>query len=282
MSFVTTEPEALTAAAGALQGLGEVMAAQNAAAAAPTAGVVPAAADAVSALQARLFAAYGDLYQQVSTQATAVHQMFVKTLSASAASYADTESVNSAVAGSSGSGLSWLLDMLTGNGTFSLLSSSVGNGAALGAMQVSNFGSAASDLLQLGSAGFLAPGVLTQDGALGPDGAALGGAVLAGATTPAAAAGVGTGPVTAAAGRASSVGGVSVPPSWVGTAAPVSNPTPATLTGVGWTSAVPHGTPVTALPAGMPAMASAGRGGFGFGTPRYGVKPTVMPNPAVI
>ncbi|EFG77912.1 hypothetical protein HMPREF0591_2128, partial [Mycobacterium parascrofulaceum ATCC BAA-614] len=35
--------------------------------------------------------------------------------------------------------------------------------------------------------------------------------------------------------------------------------------------------PVTAVPAGMPAMAAAGRGGYGFSTPRYGVKPTVMP-----
>ncbi|MGH3849334.1 MAG: PE family protein, partial [Pseudonocardiaceae bacterium] len=52
MSFVTTHPEALALAAGQLQGIGTAMAAQNAAAAAPTTGVVPAAADAVSAMQA--------------------------------------------------------------------------------------------------------------------------------------------------------------------------------------------------------------------------------------
>ena len=38
MSFVTTQPEMLTAAAGQLQGIGAVLTAQNAAAAAPTLG----------------------------------------------------------------------------------------------------------------------------------------------------------------------------------------------------------------------------------------------------
>ena len=52
MSFVTTQPEALAAAALNLQGIGSGVSAQNAAAAAPTTGVVPAAADAVSALTA--------------------------------------------------------------------------------------------------------------------------------------------------------------------------------------------------------------------------------------
>ncbi len=37
---------------------------------------------------------------------------------------------------------------------------------------------------------------------------------------------------------------------------------------------------MNAVPAGMPAMANAaGRGGFGFGGPRYGTKPIVMPKP---
>ena len=50
MSFVTTHPEALTYAAGKLEMLGSAMAAESAAAAAPTVGVVPAAADEVSAV----------------------------------------------------------------------------------------------------------------------------------------------------------------------------------------------------------------------------------------
>ena len=56
MSFMTTQPEALAAAAGTLQGIGSTLSAQNAAAAAPTTGVVPAAADEVSALTAARFA----------------------------------------------------------------------------------------------------------------------------------------------------------------------------------------------------------------------------------
>ena len=57
MSFVTTQPEALSAAATSLQGIGSSLNAQNAAAAAPTTGVVPAAADEVSALTAAQFVA---------------------------------------------------------------------------------------------------------------------------------------------------------------------------------------------------------------------------------
>jgi PE family len=98
VSFVTTQPEALTAAAGTLQGLGSGMAAGNAAAAAPTTGVVPAAADEVSALTAAQFATHGQLYQTISAQAAAIHEMFVNTLGASAASYAATEAANAAAA----------------------------------------------------------------------------------------------------------------------------------------------------------------------------------------
>jgi PE family len=98
MSFVTTQPEALTTAAGALQGLGSGIAAGNAAAAAPTTGVVPAAADEVSALTATQFAAHAAHYQAVSAQAAAIHEMFVNTLGISAASYVATEAANAAAA----------------------------------------------------------------------------------------------------------------------------------------------------------------------------------------
>jgi len=98
MSFVTTQPEALIAAAGALQVLGSGMTAGNMAAAAPTIGVVPAAADSVSALTAAQFAAHGELYQQISAQAAAIHEMFVNTLGISASSYAATEAANAAAA----------------------------------------------------------------------------------------------------------------------------------------------------------------------------------------
>ncbi|OBL12099.1 PE family protein [Mycobacterium sp. 1245499.0] len=99
MSFVTTQPEALAAAAGALRAIGAALAAQNAAAAAPTTGVVPAAADEVSILTAAQFVAHAQLYQQVSAQATAIHEMFVNTLQLSSGSYAATEAANAVAAG---------------------------------------------------------------------------------------------------------------------------------------------------------------------------------------
>jgi hypothetical protein len=99
MSFVTTQPEALTAAAGTLSGIGSSLSAQNAAAAAPTTGVVPAAADSVSALTAAQFAAHAQMYQAVSAQAAALHEQFVSTLGVSSGSYAMTEAANAAAAG---------------------------------------------------------------------------------------------------------------------------------------------------------------------------------------
>lgn len=94
MSFVTTQPEALAAAAANLAGIGSAMSAQNAAAAPPTTGVVPAAADEVSALTATQFAVHAQMYQAVSAQAEAVHDLFVGALGTSAASYAATEAAN--------------------------------------------------------------------------------------------------------------------------------------------------------------------------------------------
>ena len=99
MSFVTTQAEALTAAAGQLAGIGSAMSASNSAVAQPTVGLVPAAADEVSALTAAAFAAHGVLYQEIGAQADAIHQFFLATLRASAGSYAATEAANAAAAG---------------------------------------------------------------------------------------------------------------------------------------------------------------------------------------
>jgi hypothetical protein len=98
MSFVTTQPEQMSAAADELAGIGSQMSAQNAAAAAPTTGVVPAAADEVSALTAAQFAAHAQSYQAMSAAAAAIHKMFVNTLGASAGCYAATEAANAAAA----------------------------------------------------------------------------------------------------------------------------------------------------------------------------------------
>ncbi len=96
MSFVTTQPEMLASAAGELESIGAAMAAENAAAAAPTTGVVPAAADEVSALTAAQFAAHAQMYQAIGAQATAIHELFVNALATSAGSYAATEVANAA------------------------------------------------------------------------------------------------------------------------------------------------------------------------------------------
>ncbi|OBK25872.1 PE family protein [Mycobacterium asiaticum] len=98
MSYVTTHPEALAAAAGTLQGIGSAMGSQNAAAVAPTTGIVPAAADEVSVLTAAQFIAHAQTYQAVSAQAQSIHEMFVNTLSVSSGSYAATEAANAAAA----------------------------------------------------------------------------------------------------------------------------------------------------------------------------------------
>jgi hypothetical protein len=99
MSFVTTQPEALSAAATSLAGIGTTMSAQNAAVAAPTTGVIPAAADEVSALTATQFTIHAQMYQAVSAQAEAIHQLFVSTLGTSATSYAATEAANAVATG---------------------------------------------------------------------------------------------------------------------------------------------------------------------------------------
>jgi hypothetical protein len=99
MSSVTTQPETMTVAAGDLAGIGSAINAQSQAAAVPTTGVVPAATDEVSALTAAQFAAQGQLYQAVSAQAAAIHEMFVNTLRLSAGSYAATEAANAATVG---------------------------------------------------------------------------------------------------------------------------------------------------------------------------------------
>ncbi len=105
-----------------------------------------------------------------------------------------------------------------------------------------------------------------------PLGAGLGfGTTLAGATGPA-----GGAAMLAGMGEASSVGGLSVPAAWsAATPAAVSD---ATLAGTGWTAAVDEGAGMGGMPGVMPGMASAGgKAGMGFGGPRYGTKPIVMP-----
>lgn len=93
MSFVTTQPEMLTAVAGNVPSIGSAMTAGNVAAAAPTTGMIPPAADEL-ALTATQFAAHAGLYHAVSAQAAAIHEHVVATIRAGAGSYAATEAAN--------------------------------------------------------------------------------------------------------------------------------------------------------------------------------------------
>ena len=98
MSFVTTQPEALSGAAGNLAGLGDAMAARNTAAATPTTGLAPAASDIVSAMTAAQFGQHGATYQRIAAHAVAVHEQLVAALRSGSGAYALTEAANAAAA----------------------------------------------------------------------------------------------------------------------------------------------------------------------------------------
>lgn len=91
MSYVAATPEALTAAASNVAGIGSTISEANAAAAVPTTGILAPAADGVSAQVAALFSAHGEVYQRLSSQFATFHDQFAQTLSAGANSYAATE-----------------------------------------------------------------------------------------------------------------------------------------------------------------------------------------------
>jgi len=99
MSFVSRQPQALTLAAGTSSGIFSSINAQNAAAAAPTTEVVPAAVDGVPALTAAQFATHAQICQAVSAQAAAIHVIFVNTRGTRAGSYAAAQAANAITAG---------------------------------------------------------------------------------------------------------------------------------------------------------------------------------------
>lgn len=118
-------------------------------------------------------------------------------------------------------------------------------------------------------------------GDVAPDGVA---GITEGTMVSSVAPGSGLGAATsAAAGQASTVGRLSVPPTW-SAAAPATQlaSAAAPLEGSGWTVASEAAQPVSAMP-GMPGMAAAAKGAGAYGAgPRYGVKPIVMPKQVVV
>lgn len=203
----------------------------------------------------------------------------MKTLATSAGSYQTTEAINAAATASpfaaaptigSAASPAAAADPPPGSGLLNI-----------GDIGAGNFGSATSDLL-----GMAGGGLLVRPDAAGPVAAAPSAAIalassnsagpaLTGATAPT---GFGATPMLGGVGQAATVGRLSVPPSWAGVAGAPASPTPATLTGAGWTAAAPHGPTATTVPAGVPSVATATKAG-GLGAPRYGVKPTVMGRP---
>jgi PPE-repeat protein len=108
----------------------------------------------------------------------------------------------------------------------------------------------------------------------------LGGTGLAGAVGQAGSTGFGGAPVLASLGQASTVGGLTVPASW-SAATPATSAGASALAGSGWAVAPEEAVPMAAVPAAMPAMATAGKS-LSFGGPRYGFKPTVMPKMVLV
>jgi ABC-type anion transport system duplicated permease subunit len=88
-SFVVTAPDSLNAAASDLAGIGSQLSVANTAAI-QTTNLQTAGADEVSSSIAALFGALEKEFQAVSGQAAAFHSQFVNTLSAGAASYAQS------------------------------------------------------------------------------------------------------------------------------------------------------------------------------------------------
>ncbi|OBH05098.1 MULTISPECIES: PE domain-containing protein [unclassified Mycobacterium] len=285
MSFLTTIPEELLAAAAQLEGIGSSLTAQNAGAAAPTTAIAPAAADPVSTLQAAIFGTYGTLYQQYAAEAQAIQQQFTSTLGLSSGTYTATEAANTAANGPVSGFDNFLNNLSTflGGPTYSVGGnpfSPSGNSANFLSFETGNWASAMSDCLGMAGGGLL-PAAASDTG----DAAAAAGA--ADAVNVTAPAGSGLGGVgamgampVANVGQATMVGKLSVPPSWAGSFTPGVSPVSAVQT-VGWTGAAPQAGPGTIIP-GMPGMGGAARSSAGFGAPRYGVKPIVMPKPAAV
>lgn len=91
MSYVLATPEMVAAAANNLAQIGSTLSAANAAALAPTTGVLAAGADEVSAAVASLFSGHAQAYQTLGTQAAAFHERFIQALSTAAGAYGSAE-----------------------------------------------------------------------------------------------------------------------------------------------------------------------------------------------
>src|ERR1700739_183686 len=84
-------PDELASAAEDVRNIGTTLKEANALAALPTSGIVPAAADEVSAAITHLFNNYSTVYQELAAQAEAFHQWFTQLLGVAFTAYTETE-----------------------------------------------------------------------------------------------------------------------------------------------------------------------------------------------
>jgi PE family/PPE-SVP subfamily C-terminal region len=282
MSFLTTIPEELLAAAAQLEAVGSSLAAQNAGAAAPTTGIAPAASDQVSAIQAAVFATYGTMYQQIAAQAQEIQQQFVQTLGLSSGTYSATEAANAAQSAPADQFANFLNGIATflggpstsfGGNPFS----PSGNAANFISFESGNWASAMSDCLGMAGGGL----VPTDWWPTAAGDAAAAGASADAVNAVAPTGGMGMMPM-AGLGQATMVSSMSAPPSWAsGTYTALPGATNAAVQTVGWTGPSPQSAaPVAAMP-GMPGVGAAAKGSS-LGAPRYGVKPIVMPKATAV
>jgi hypothetical protein len=184
MSFVVAAPELVQAAAQDLAGIQASLSEAAASVAGPTTGLVPAAADEVSAAISAMFGNFGEQFQALSAQAQAFHAEFVGLMNAGAGAYLSTEIANAeqAVANAVSSPVQALLA-----GGVSAPGAAASSGGILGLLGLggaTTTGSAAS-LLGLGSgSGLLGTGGLLGGltGGTSPLSGLLGG--LTGGTSP--------------------------------------------------------------------------------------------------
>ena len=102
MTYLTTEPQAMAAAAAEVDGIGSAISAASAAAAGPTSGLLASAADEVSDAVADLFRVYGREYQAVVREGGLLYSRFAQTLAAAGSAYAAAEADAQALLGIGG------------------------------------------------------------------------------------------------------------------------------------------------------------------------------------
>jgi hypothetical protein len=98
MSFVVAMPDLIQGTAQDLAGIQASLGEAAVAVAAPTTGVLPAAADEVSAVIAAMFGDFGREFQRVSAWALAFHANFVDLMNAGAGAYLSSEIANAELA----------------------------------------------------------------------------------------------------------------------------------------------------------------------------------------